>query len=221
MDWSPPPQLSLRWQVTSIRGLPLWQGLNGGSFASTARTASMLVLPVMWTSPDTRSARRLAAAVGVGANKRSALASMAIRYSSSGQGSRGSWVRRPASTCATGIAAANPASAAPSALDVSPWTTSRSGGSRSSGENVVVTWRTCACGSLRPGQRRWRLGNSDSPKSSGSRSGCWPVKISVGARPRTSSAWARGASLIASGLVPITSLMSAKSSLPPTSAGAV
>jgi hypothetical protein len=49
--------------------------------------------------------RRFAAAVWVGAKRRSLPASMAARYSSSGQGSSGSCVRSPASTCATGMAA--------------------------------------------------------------------------------------------------------------------
>ena len=39
--------------------------------------------------------------------------------------------------------------------------------------------------------------------------------------PRSASARATGANLMASGLVPITSLMSARSSLPPSSAGAI
>src|SRR5438270_4118036 len=48
---------------------------------------------------------------------------------------------------------------------------------------------------------------------------CWSVSVSVGGNPQSRSAWATGASLIASGLVPTTSLMSAKRSLPPSSAG--
>src|SRR5437763_7196772 len=50
---------------------------------------------------------------------------------------------------------------------------------------------------------------------------CWPVSTSVGGNPQFRSAWATGASLMASGLVPMTSLISAKRSLPPTSAGGV
>src|SRR4051812_33274648 len=56
----------------------------------------------------------------------------------------GSWVLRPASTWATGTPAVKAASAAPSALDVSPCTTRRSGGARSSRRSSLVTARTCA-----------------------------------------------------------------------------
>ena len=48
----------------------------------------------------------------------------------------------------------------------------------------------------------------------------WRWGTSVGGNPQSRSAWATGASLMASGLVPMTSLTSAKRSLPPTSAGA-
>src|SRR5947208_12460186 len=50
---------------------------------------------------------------------------------------------------------------------------------------------------------------------------CWSVSTSVGGNPQFRSAWATGASLMASGLVPMTSLISAKRSLPPSSAGGV
>src|SRR5215212_8756528 len=50
---------------------------------------------------------------------------------------------------------------------------------------------------------------------------CWSVSVSVGGNPQSRSAWATGASLMASGLVPMTSLISAKRSLPPSSAGGV
>src|SRR4051794_25024281 len=43
--------------------------------------------------------------------------------------------------------------------------------------------------------------------------------MSAGRKPRAVSAWATGASLMASGLVPMTSRMSADCSLPPSSAG--
>ena len=50
----------------------------------------------------------------------------------------------PASTWATGMPAANAPNAAPSALDVSPWTTSRSGPRPSVGWIEASTLRTCA-----------------------------------------------------------------------------
>jgi hypothetical protein len=48
---------------------------------------------------------------------------------------------------------------------------------------------------------------------------CWFVSVSVGGNPQSRSACATGASLMASGLVPTTSLISTKRSLPPSSAG--
>src|SRR5438874_4848913 len=59
------------------------------------------------------------------------------------------------------------------------------------------------------------------PNSAGLRPTCWSVSTSIGGNPQSRSAWATGASLMASGLVPTTSLISAKRSLPPTSAGGV
>ena len=110
------------------------------------------VLPVTKIAPGTRSARRLAAAKEVGANSRSALESIAVGYYTNGHRIAGSWLRSPASTCATGTAAMPPASAPPSALEVSPWTTSRSGGSRNCVNTAAATLLTCKCGSWAPGQ---------------------------------------------------------------------
>src|SRR3954468_12671583 len=50
---------------------------------------------------------------------------------------------------------------------------------------------------------------------------CWSVNTSAGGNPQSRSASATGASLMASGLVPMTSLISAKRSLPPSSAEGV
>ena len=47
------------------------------------------------------------------------------------------------------------------------------------------------------------------------------MRTSDGASPRSESAWATGASLMASGLVPMTRQIRAELSLPPNSAGAL
>src|SRR6476646_2809316 len=94
----------------------------------------------------------------------------------------------------------------------------RSAGSRRSGSSAVVTARTWACGSSRPGQPSATEGKAARPNSRASSEGCCPVRTSVGVTPCASSARATGFILMASGLVPMTSLMSAKRSLPPTSA---
>src|SRR5438270_4602102 len=117
--------------------------------------------------------------------------------------------------------AMNPASAPPRALEVSPWTISRSGALRSGGSNDLVTAATCACGSCLPGQPSSTRGNESSPNSAGSSPACWPVNTNVGRRPYAVKASATGLSLMASGLVPRTSLISAERSLPPSSAGGV
>ena len=64
--------------------------------------ASIPVFPVTRTRPPTFSRRKLDALSLVGANRRSDAASIATRKSSSGHGFRRSWLRSPASTCATG-----------------------------------------------------------------------------------------------------------------------
>jgi hypothetical protein len=86
-----------------------------------------------------RLGAQVGAAVWVGANSKLARASMAVRYSSSGQGISGSCVLNPASTCATGTPTMNAASAAPKALDVSPCTISRSGAGCNSGRRASLT----------------------------------------------------------------------------------
>ena len=69
-------------------------------------TASIPVLPVTWTAPGAMpSARRLARAPSVGAKWKSARRAVRLRFVSSGYGEYGSPVRRPASTCATGMRA--------------------------------------------------------------------------------------------------------------------
>src|SRR5437868_1993217 len=62
------------------------------------------------------------------------------------------------------------------------------------------------------------LGKPASPNSSAFKR-CWSVKTSVGTIPCASSARATGRILMASGLVPTTSLISVERSLPPSSAG--
>src|SRR6185437_1784771 len=110
------------------------------------------------------------------------------------------------------------ARAAPSALDVSPWTTSRSGLRARRDSNASVTAPACRCGSSSPGHERRSVRKPPSPNSARSSRGCWPVRINEGVDPRSASAWATVASLMASGLVPITSRTSAKRKLPPSSA---
>jgi hypothetical protein len=63
--------------------------------------------------------------------------------------------------------------------------------------------------------------DSCNPNSRGSSFECCPVKTTVGVMPCAESAWATGFNLMASGLVPMTSLTSQERSLPPSSAGAM
>ena len=167
IDARPSRQLSRRWQVTRMRrAAAVAQRRRRQARSASRATHRYRVLPVTWISPGTCSARRFAAASSVGANSRSASASIAVRYSSSGQGSSGSWVRRPASTWATGTPAVKAASAAPSALDVSPWTTSRSGAlAQAAAAARAVTVATWRCGSSSPGQPRFDRAESRRARS--------------------------------------------------------
>ena len=74
---------------------------------------------------------------------------------------------------------------------------------------------------LRRGSREPDRGKSPRPKSRGIEPRVLSGQINVGVRPRAARALATGLSLMASGLVPTTSLMSAERSLPPSSAGGV
>ena len=90
---------------------------------------------------------------------------------------------------------------------------------RRSGRRARVTAWKWTCGFSSPGQFNSIRGKAFSPNSSGVSAACCPVKISVGIKPCAARALATGLSLMASGLVPMTSLMSAERSLPPSSAG--
>ena len=183
---SPSPQLSRRWQVTSKRGRAVRAPRAAGSRASAATVASMPLLPVTNTAPVTPSAARLAAAPSVGAN--SMVAARVDRACDSLPRARARRSRRcasPASTCATGTPRSNAACAAPSALEVSPWTAI----SEAAAAQMRRAARARTRGDMRVGLgqagaiERRAAADAPSPYSAGSRSGCWPVRTMHGAMP--------------------------------------
>ena len=154
IDLSPSPQLSRRWQVTSISGFPRPRAERGGSVGLAASTAS--IAGVAGDMDFAGHAARRAGSprrVAVGANSRSASASIAVRYSSSGQGSGGSWVRSPASTCATGTPAVNAGErGAQRARRVALHDQQVRRRRADAAASAAVTARTWRCGSCSPGQ---------------------------------------------------------------------
>ena len=130
------------------------------------------------------------AQVGGGASRSARTAGRQRRRSRSdipppARAARGSWVLSPASTCATATPAVNAGErraqrARSVALDDEQ--VGRTGKSRQQRARDRATWR---CGSCFAGDSRAvPRGNRPSPKSAGSRSGCWPVRISDGRSPR-------------------------------------
>ena len=150
------PRCSRRWAVTSTSLRPRRRARSGGqgsgvrpkrSSLTAMWSASTPVLPVTQTRPRSiPSARRFRAARSVGAKSQSLRWSIRRRLSSSGKGLCLRPVRSPASTWATGIRSYEAASAAASALVVSPWTSTSAGfAARSRGfrprSTAVVTWK--------------------------------------------------------------------------------
>ena len=178
----------------------------------------MPVFPVTKIRPGTPSASRLAALISVGAKSKSALRvdRGAIFFLRPGHGGieapeagfdMGDRVpprrrRRARRQARWRCRPAPPAGAAGRQAAVQPHGQSRRHGRRD---------RLRRGNEARSAQRRPR-------PCSGALSGCWPVKIRRGARPRPANAAATGASLIASGRVPMMRSIRGLSSLPPSSA---
>ena len=182
----PSPQLSRRWQVTRIEGRPIRGRRAGGSSASDREQGvDPGVAGDVDRGRDTRSQARLAAARSVGANSRSAPASISVRYSSSGQGRVRSWVRSPASTWATGTAAANRRARRRARSTYRP---GRSAGRAAARAAVRSAARrpcsTCACGILLAGTAELDARDKCPGRWSPDRAQrCCPVKISARRQP--------------------------------------
>ena len=164
---------------------------RGGSVECTASTASMEVLPVTWMAPPTRSARRLAAEVSVGANRRWACGVDGGPIFFFGPGREGSWVLQPC----LDMRDANPRGEARErraqgarrvALDHQQVRRDRRTREKRCRDRSDVAVRVL----LARDSPAFPSRNAPSPKPAESRSGCWPVRMSEGANPRSVSAWA-------------------------------
>ncbi len=211
------PKLSRRWPVTSTSGRAgSSQGkARAASAANAGRrhlgsarcSASTTVLPTTWIrSSGTRSASRFARAWAVGQKWRSVTTAVITRFASSGNGRRRSWLRSPASTCATRTPRWKEASAQTSAVVVSPWTTVQSGWKAESTRSKPAKARLASWFSAWSGRITSRSSSVSTPKKSrmpSTISRCCPVRHARTSAPRRRrSARSTGASLMASGRVP-------------------
>jgi len=180
-----------------------------GALASSDSSASTTVLPTTRILPaHTPDASSVSAANCVGARCSVASAVMAVRCTSSGNGSSGRCVRRPASTCTTGMPAMNAAVAAIVAVMVSPCTTT------AVGRSCVSAQPTCSISRAPSALSSWlsRISfismsgwMSSADMAVSSRESCWPVAMTITRQPSAAvlrSAATTGASLMASGRVP-------------------
>jgi hypothetical protein len=143
-----------RWNVARMNR-PAWRPIRPRSATRSAGAgskrvaASTTVFPVTAIrSPGIPSSRRFLRACSVGARQRSARWSTAIRLCSSGMFR--SKLRSPASTWASGISSALAASAPPSAVFVSPWTTTAAGRRSTKHSSSRSTRSAICCPRVRP-----------------------------------------------------------------------
>ncbi len=181
--------------------------------------ASAMTSPTTSIRPGTPSPRRISAERSSGQSSSAATRSTATRFRSSGIDQ--SPLRRPASTCATGIPASSAASAPASVEFVSPYTSAQSGRSASSAAAIPGRIRSASAVC-----RSSRYAGSGSPSSSkktsdSSRSQCWPVCSVTSSMPASRSATASGPDLMNCGRLPTTerTFTSARLQWPPVPSG--
>ena len=185
--------------------------------SSVASKASIPLLPVTWSVPSQPSRRRLAAALAVGANSKSDRRSISTRNCSSGHGEDGIEAAQSRLDMRQRNAAAMRRRAPRRARSTYP-PGRRPGRARhgaTGASSARLTSSTWSIGSRRPAQPSRVAGTPPSPWSARSSPGCWPVEWRRTGTPRCTSSITTGASLMASGRVPMTNSIRALSSCPP------